>query len=1026
MRNLIKMGIVAICLALCPFTSYSEEQNEKPEWQSQYAIGLNKLKPHTYVLPYKDIESVIDRNYKDSPYYESLNGDWKFNWVKNPDTRPKEFYKPSYYVGNWAEITVPGNWERQGYGTPIYVNETYEFDDKMFNFKKNPPFVPHEANEVGSYRRTFTIPENWDGRRVILCCEGVISFYYIWINGELIGYNQGSKTPSEWDITDKLSEGENVIALEVYRWSSGSYLECQDMWRISGIERDVYLYSTPKTYIADYKIDASLDKETYTKGIFGFDIEIKGSDKYDIDYTLEDKKGHQIIKGTLSSANLSNNGLLTLTEKELPNIKPWSAESPTLYNFILELKDDKGVVTEITGCKVGFRVSEVKNSQLCVNGVPILIKGANRHEHSQKGRTMSKELMVEDIKLMKQHNINTVRNSHYPTDAMWYELCDEYGLYVIDEANIESHGMFYGKESLAKDSTWLNAHMDRIKRMYERTKNHSSIIIWSLGNEAGNGINFERGYDWLKSKDDSRPVLYERAEQNYNTDIYCRMYRSVDEILAYVNQKDPKVYRPFILNEYLHTMGNSGGGLKEYMEVFENEPLAQGGAIWDWVDQSFREIDENGKWFWSYGGDYGPEGIPSFGNFCTNGLVNANREPYPHLLEVQKAYQYIKSKLSDEKELTVSIKNWYDFTNLNNFTLRWQVKGDNGVVIAQGERTVDGEPHKITTVSLGEIKYPKNISEAYLNLEWYPKEPMTPFINTSHRVAYDQFVIKQKSKYVASIPKLNKAMKIDIDKQTGAINSITHNGNELLSSPIRLSLYRPGTDNDGRERVAGTKAWKKAGLDNLTQSITSIKLSDTGGKAEVNITNSKKDVIGNATFVYNLNKSGHLDITTTFIVDTSIVKSMARVGLSFEMPDKYTQISYLGRGEHETYVDRNQSGMIGIWNTEVERMFVYYVRPQATANRTDVRWLTITNKEQEGAYFTSDNPFQFSVTPFTDKVIDKATHINKLTTNGTVTVHLDAEQSGVGTASCGPGVFPKYQVTNNNYEFKFTISPIEN
>ena len=539
-----------------------------PEWQSQYAIGLNKLEPHSYVWPYSNEKMVVERNHEASSYYESLNGKWKFHWVKNPDNRPVEFYKPSFYVGGWADINVPGNWERQGYGTAIYVNETYEFDDKMFHFKKNPPLVPYQENEVGSYRRSFTVPAGWEGRRVVLCCEGVISFYYVWINGKFVGYNQGSKTPAEWDITDKLQKGENTIALEVYRWSSGSYLECQDMWRLSGIERNVYLYSTPETYIADYHVTSLLDTIDYKDGLFSMNVQVKGADVSAVSYNLLDAKGQAVLSGNLVAPYV-------LKEQALTGIKPWSAEHPNLYTLVLQLKDKAGKVIETTGSRVGFRTSEIKNGRFCINGTPVLVKGANRHEHSQLGRTVSKELMLEDIKLMKQHNLNTVRNSHYPTDPYWYELCDQYGLYVIDEANIESHGMGYGKESIAKDSTWLTAHMDRTKRMYERSKNHPSIVIWSLGNEAGNGINFERTYEWMKSVEKNRPVQYERAEQNYNTDIYCRMYRSVEDLLAYVNQKEPKVYRPFIMTEYLHAMANRCGGLQQYMYVFENESIVQ-------------------------------------------------------------------------------------------------------------------------------------------------------------------------------------------------------------------------------------------------------------------------------------------------------------------------------------------------------------------------------------------------------------------------------------------------------------------
>ena len=1022
MKKRITETLLGLLAFVCCLPMMAQQH---PEWQSQYAIGLNKLAPHSYVWPYKNAGDVRNGNYEDSPYYMSLNGKWKFHWVKNPDNRPKDFFKPSFYDGSWAEINVPGNWERQGYGTAIYVNETYEFDDKMFHFKKNPPLVPYEENEVGSYRRTFSIPASWKDRRVVICCEGVISFYYIWVNGHLLGYNQGSKTPAEWDITDKLQEGENTVALEVYRWSAGSYLECQDMWRLSGIERDVYLYSTPKQYIADYKVISSLDKKEYKEGIFGLEATVEGpsASASSLSYRLEDAAGRTVLRGEqpIKSRGLSN--FIAFEEQRIPDVKPWSAEHPNLYTLVLELKNPDGEVSELTGCMVGFRTSEIKDGRFCINGVPVLVKGTNRHEHSQLGRTVSKELMEEDIKLMKQHNINTVRNSHYPTHPYWYQLCDRYGLYMIDEANVESHGMGYGAASLAKDSTWLPAHMDRIQRMYERSKNHPAIVIWSLGNEAGNGINFERTYDWMKSIEQSRPVQYERAEQNYNTDIYCRMYRGVDVLRAYARQTEPKVYRPFIMTEYLHTMGNSGGGLKEYMDVFESEPIVQGGCIWDWVDQSFREIDENGKWYWSYGGDYGPEGVPSFGNFCCNGLVNAAREPHPHLIEVKKNYQYIKSALTDRRNLSLKVKNWYDFTNLNAYTLHWQVVGDNGTVIKEGTHKIDCAPHATADFALGRIKLPSNIREAYLNLSWTPDTPQ-PFIGTDFEVAYDQFVLPAGKNFHTQVSKPEGEVKWDIDRQTGALRSYMYNGKEMLASPVVLSLYRPVTDNDNRERTGGARAWKKAGLDNLVQRATFVESSAKGGKAKVELLNAEGRKVGTADFLYTLRKNGTLEVKTTFVPDTAVITSLARVGLAFEMPDTYNQVSYLGRGEHETYADRNRSGRIGIYHTDAERMFHYYVRPQATGNRTDVRWVNLTDEAGNGLTFRSDKHFQFGVIPFTDMNVDKATHINELKRTGVVTVHLDAEQSGVGTATCGPGVLPQYLVPVQKHTFEFMIRPL--
>ena len=1020
MNNLLKRIYLMMLAVLVIIPAAAQQQ---PEWQSQYAVGLNKLNPHAYVWPYATAADVQKGAYEESPYYMSLNGKWKFHWVKNPDTRPKDFYKPSFYTGGWADINVPGNWERQGYGTAIYVNETYEFDDKMFNFKKNPPLVPSEENEVGSYRRTFTIPAGWEGRRVILCCEGVISFYYAWVNGEFLGYNQDSKTPAEWDITDKLKKGENTIALEVYRWSAGAYLECQDMWRLSGIERDVYLYSTPKQYIADYKVTSILEKNTYKDGVFELDVTVEGAAAgiATIAYELQNEAGKTVLNGSqpVKSRGLSN--LITFDEKRIPDVEKWSAEHPNLYTLILELKDANGKVTEVTGTKVGFRTSEIKDGRFCINGVPVLVKGVNRHEHSQLGRTVSKELMEEDIKLMKQYNINTVRNSHYPAHPYWYQLCDRYGLYMIDEANIESHGMGYGPASLAKDSTWLTAHMDRTHRMYERSKNHPAIVIWSLGNESGNGINFERTYDWLKSVEKNRPVQYERAEENYNTDIYCRMYRSVDVIKEYVARKD--IYRPFILCEYLHAMGNSCGGMKEYWDVFENEPMAQGGCIWDWVDQSFREVDKDGNWYWTYGGDYGPKDVPSFGNFCCNGLVNAVREPHPHLLEVKKIYQNIKSTLVDKKNLTIRVKNWFDFSDLNEYLLHWSVTGDDGTIVAEGSKEVTCAPHAVVDITLGAVKLPKTLREAYLNLSW-TRVKATPLVTSDWEVAYDQFVLPVSKNSWSGKPAKAGNTTFVVDEATGALKSLCLDGEELLASPIILSLFRPATDNDNRDQN-GAKLWRQAGLDHLTQKVVSLKEGKNKMTVKADILNAEGKKIGNAEFIYALNRDGSMKVQTTFEPDTSLVKSMARLGITFEMKDTYENVTYLGRGEHETYTDRNQSGKIGVYKTTPERMFHYYVVPQSTGNRTDVRWMQLTDEHGKGCWIEANSLFQFSTVPFSDVILEKARHINELKRDGKITIHLDAEQAGVGTATCGPGVLPSYLVPLTKQTFDFTIYPVK-
>lgn len=469
--------------ALTPLCSFAQTTN--PEWQSQYTTGLNKIEPHAYVLPYSSVDKLQQLGgYEQSDYYMSLNGKWKFHWTKNPDYRPKNFYQTDFAVQGWNDINVPGNWERQGYGLPIYVNETYEFDDKLFQFKKNPPLVPYAQNEVGSYRRTFKIPSTWKGRRVVLCCEGVKSFFYLWINGTYVGYNMGAKMPSEWDITKYLNDGENIIAMEVYRWASGSYLECQDYWRISGIEQDVYLYSTPTQYIADYNVAAGVDKQGNGSfnGNFSLTTSVKGAGNGTISYVLTDAQGNTVLSEDKAVSTKNNDGMVNFTTKTVQNVAAWSAEHPNLYTLLITLKDQNGNVTEQTGSKVGFRTIEIKNKQLCVNGTPILVKGANRHEHSELGRTVSKELMEQDIRLMKQNNINLVRCSHYPNDSYWYQLCDKYGLYVIDEANIESHGMGYGKESLARIAHgWLHTWTERVACMsVQRTTQVSLSGHWVM------------------------------------------------------------------------------------------------------------------------------------------------------------------------------------------------------------------------------------------------------------------------------------------------------------------------------------------------------------------------------------------------------------------------------------------------------------------------------------------------------------------------------------------------------------------
>ena len=980
-----------------------------PEWQDKDAFRAGQLDPHALVVPYANGASektIADQRFEQSPYYMSLNGEWDFKYTRNPANRPTEFTNPGFDTSGWDKINVPGNWERQGYGTPIYVNERYEWADKYYGYPKNPPIVPEKENEVGSYRRTFTVPADWDGRRVVLCFEGVTSFYYVWLNGNLLGYNAGSKTAAEWDITADLVPGENTVALEVYRWSAGAYLESQDMWRISGIERDVYLYSTPQTFVSDYRVESPLDKEAYRDGLFGLQLAIGGKTAGTVvDYTLYDAAGNVTAAGTEPAATFVD------VAQTLVGVKPWTAETPNLYTLVINLRDDKGTVFETLGCNVGFRTVEIKDRQLTLNGRPILIKGVNRHSHSQLGRTVSEDLMLKDIELMKLNNINTVRNSHYPQDRRWYHLCDVNGLMVIDEANIESHGMGYGAESLAKDISWLPAHMDRTKRMYAKSKNHPSVISMSLGNESGNGVNFEETYKWLKGVETNRPIQYERAEKAYNTDIYTRMYRSIDEIKAYVN--DPKTYRPFILCEYAHAMGNSVGGLQDYMEVFETEPLAQGGCIWDWVDQSFIETDDNGRRWYAYGGDFGPRNIPSDNSFCCNGLITSDRKAHPHLAEVKAAYRNIKSKLAgNDNTVTVDVRNWYDFTNLNNYTLDWQIVDADGHVYAQGTKTVDCAPGQTVAVTFDKPKDLPATGDVYLNLDWKTKAAHG-FVPKDYAVAQEQFVLRN-----GDYAQHGKALKLKnkkgvytagdvtfaVNDKTGALDRLTVGGKEVIASPVTLSLWRPLTENDAHRKGQG-RTWMAQGLDSISQTVTATKKSKDALTLDTRVTGKAGQELGTARVTYRVLDGGVLAVSYSYSPDTATVKTLPRVGLTFDIPaagaDEY---SYLGRSG-ETYVDRNTSGRIGWHTTSANADSHDYVKPQAMGNHTDVRMVRLP-----GLTASADAPFQMSALPYTDAALQAAQHINELDPSGVVTVHLDAAQTGVGTATCGPDILPKYAI----------------
>ncbi len=1016
-----------ICLLTVLLSSVSIFAKHLPEWQNPSAFRAGQLDPHECVVPYVDDAATLDRirdqRYSDSPWYMSLNGDWDFRWSQDPGKRPADFYRSDYNTRDWDKIKVPGNWQTQGYGTKVYVNTTYEFDSSHYNFEKNPPYVPVDSNEVGSYRREFTVPAGWRDRRTVLCLEAAASFYYIWLNGRLLGYNQGSKTAAEWDISDYLVDGANTLAVEVYRWSSGSYLECQDMWRLSGIERDVYLYSTPKTYIADYTVSSPLDSAYYRDGLFGLDVVTDGKKfKGELAYALYDADGVKVAGG---SSQASGN---VRFDKVIEDVRPWTAETPYLYTLELQLRGSNGRVTETVGCNVGFRTSEVRDSRYMLNGKPILIKGVNRHSFSREGHYVDEATMLRDIEMMKLNNINTVRNSHYPADRRWYHLADKYGLYIIDEANIESHGMGYGKESLANFTEWLPAHLDRTRRMYAKSKNHPSVTFYSLGNEAGNGVNFEETYKWMKSVETNRPVQCERAIDAWNTDIFAVMYPSLQYIEAYCHADT--VYRPYIACEYAHAMGNSVGGLSDYWELFEREPLAQGGCIWDWVDQSFVEHTPDGRMWYAYGGDYGAADIPSDKSFCCNGLVNSDRTPHPHLQEVKAVYRNIKSDMVSADPLTLDVRNWHFFTDLDRFDMAWRLVTPEGRIMADGVRRIKCAPGETAKVVFAGLELPDDGQDLYLDVDWLTREA-SGMLPCGHAVAEEQFAVRQSEMNPDVAPSRLKAKNntyssgavvFTVDPATGRISSLMSAGKELLASPLGLSLFRPLTENDASWGAQG-KSWLEAGLYSIEQNVVSIKRKGDILTVETEINGRDGRHVGDATFDYSVSDGRRLVVACDFRPDTSVVKSLPRVGLSYRTPAEYAStVSYYGRSG-ETYADRRTAGRIGVHTTSPSADFHNYIVPQSTGNHTDVRSISFNNGLLN---VTSDRPFQFSAVPYSDSNIQSARHIKDLFSDGAVTIHLDAEQSGVGTATCGPDVFRKYRLSVKPYEFIFILEPGQN
>ncbi|MDT8393303.1 MAG: glycoside hydrolase family 2 TIM barrel-domain containing protein [Bacteroidales bacterium] len=1043
----MKKTLIIIVMSFFGMPVLLAQNSPGHDWENPAIISVNKEAPHVSMIPFASVDKALKGNMQGSRYYKSLNGDWKFYWVEKPADRPEDFFKTSYSDKEWNSIAVPSNWELQGYGIPIYVNQPYEFTDDPV-----PPEIPDDYNPVGAYRTTFTIPPGWYGREIFIHFGAVKSAMYLWVNGEKVGYSQGSKLPAEFNITSFIREGENLLAVEVYRWSDGSYLECQDFWRISGIERDVFLWSAPTVHIRDFWVKAGLD-DAYQNGVLSIDMDIRNYDPDNkfrggkAEMQLFDPAGEMIRSRELEFSMEKGEccDSLFFDEMIIPEVLQWSAEKPNLYTLVLSLSNKKGDLLEALSCKTGFREVELKNGLLYVNGSYVLIKGVNRHEHDEKtGHVVDERTMRQDLGLMKMNNMNTVRTSHYPNDPLWYQLCDEYGLYVIDEANIESHGMGYHPDrTLGNNPVWKEAHLDRIRRMVERDKNHPSVIIWSMGNEAGDGVNFEAASDWIHKRDPSRPVHYERALTRPHTDIYCPMYPGLAYLEKWATGDDP---RTLIMCEYAHAMGNSTGNLKEYWDLIRKFDKLQGGCIWDWVDQGILQTDEEGNEYWAYGGDFGPEGTPSDYNFCANGLINPDRSIHPGLHEVKKVYQSIIFSRDSVFNQKINVYNEYNFTDLNEFDFFYLMYADGRRISGGDLPAINCPPGETASfvIPLNEAFTEPGI-EYFFNVHARIKSGggMLP---TGYVVASEQFEMPFTAMTEMIRPGQNPGLKttdteqivkvagenffLSFNKETGELTSYTYAFKDLvLKAPIPW-FWREPTDNDhGFGMYKEMQPWKKA---SENRRLTSFQIISSNTRKVILLARYElPDVYADFSLNYEVNMDGEVMMTATFHPGDSALPDMPRFGLYMEMNGTFDNVKWFGRGPFENYVDRKTVAFVGLYGGSVQEQHFSYIRPQENGNKCDVRWMKLTDQLGDGLFFSSDDLFEFTVQHYRPADIAQESrssgmHSVDVPERNMVAINLDLFQMGVGgNNSWGARPIEQYRYPAKEYSFTIKIKPVK-
>lgn len=1032
-RTMKKLRLILLpCMLFAGHFTQAQTAEEEPYWRDVQVVAVNKEKPRTEFMSFANRQSALEHPFEESPYYMSLNGTWKFFFADSYKNLPKDITAESADASSWKDITVPGNWEKQGYGVAIYTNHGYEFKAR----NPEPPLLP-EANPVGVYRREFEIPEEIrKNREVYLHIGGAKSGLYVYINGKEAGYSEDSKNPAEFAINKYLKPGKNTLTLKIFRWSTGSYLECQDFWRISGIERDVYLWSQPKIAVHDFRVTSTLD-DAYRNGIFCLEVEVRNTaretKKAEVSYELldQDKKA---VASSASPLELSPATALQTVSFNgiLENVSKWSAETPSLYDLLITVKTD-GVVNEVIPYKVGFRSIELKTTDalagngqpytvLLFNGQPVKFKGVNIHEHNEEtGHYVTEELMRRDFELMKQHNLNAVRLAHYPQSRRFYELCNEYGLYVYDEANIESHGMYYDLRkggTLGNNPQWLIPHMDRTQNMYERNKNHPSVTFWSLGNEGGNGYNFYQTYLYIKEKEKNgmnRPVNYERALWEWNTDLYVPQYPSA-AWLERIGKEGSD--RPVVPSEYSHAMGNSSGNLWDQWQAIYKYPNLQGGFIWDWIDQGLLEKDENGRKYWAYGGDYGVD-APSDGNFLCNGLVNPDRTPHPAMAEVKYAHQNIGFELEDAATGKVRITNRFYFTALDS---RYKIICrliEDGKVKKEKNIPLNLEPQESKVVNTFTVKPKKGAyhPEYFVNFSVVTTQE-APLIPKGHEVAYDQFELTcgsvKKAYKAAGGPRLkieegpdnltiaSSKLRFVFDRKKGLVTSYQVSGDEFFKDGFGLqpNFWRGPTDNDyGNGAPEREQIWKKSSRD---FNILEAKARMDGANALLNV-----KYLLPAGNLYNVNykvyPSGvvkvavHFTSTEMTAAETELSEesrlatfspgmenarknasklNVPRIGMRFRLPKQLNAVNYFGRGPEENYWDRKAGTLVGLYQDTADEMYFPYVRPQENGHHCDTRWLALTNEKGRGLLIVADSLMEFNALPYSVEDFDGEEHVD--------------------------------------------------